>query len=307
MTDFLKLNGLSFLLLINLIFNLTPVFAEKLTFEGKVAAQITRSVVAPFSLDLEKMLVQIGDNVEKDQRLMEYSLSPQYSKGLMRELMTGGGLLDIEMQISTSEQEMLQTNARRKQSADLANAGLGPQAEVARINSERNQQQKRLNGLRQKEKIQKMDFSLRLEELEQLVGHKLKRGQTLPKELFLCAPTSGTVIQISPAARPGAFLPQGTHIFTLAQLNPIQVQVEVHESEVNTLQVGSDVEVELAGQDNVKFTGKVTQISWQTNDARTATPSYYNVQIDVDNPDYVLRPGFKVLISIGEGKTRKAK
>lgn len=269
---------------------------DELSFEGKVSAQISRQVSVPFPIIVDKVLVGIGTDVQEHQRLLEYHLEDQVERGLQKELLTAGGDADWKMQKSSLEQELLTTASKRKVSSALAAKGLGSQEENASNARAHGLVRNRLAAVKEKEHAAQTDFAYRLRELEKDLGHKLKAGQQLPKDLYMTSPIAGTVTSMSPHARPMGLLTGVA--FTVAVLNPIQVQFQVHESEISKLYVGQPVKVELSRDKKVNFTGKITMLSWQPTDTTIAVPSFYNVWIDVENADYVLKPGNKVIVHV---------
>ena len=72
----------------------------------------------------------------------------------------------------------------------------------------------------------------------------------------------------------------------------------MHETEITQIKVGKKIAVQLENDKEKEFTGKITQISWQPTTNDPATPTYYVVWADVDNPDSVLKPGNKVIIHV---------
>lgn len=272
---------------------------EELSFEGKVSAQIIRHVSVPFPIIVDRVLVGIGEDVKKDQRLLEYHLEDRVERGLQNELLTAGGQADFRSQKSALEQELLASGSKRRLSSELAAKGLGSQEESAINARSHGLVQNRLQALNQKERAAQSDFAYRLRELEKDLGHKLKAGQKLPRELYMTSPIDATVISMSPQARPMGELNGAA--FTLAILNPIQVQIQVHESEITRLRVGQAATVELASDEKLRLPGKITMLSWQPNDASIAVPSFYFVWVDVENPDHVLKPGYKVMVHVESG------
>ena len=83
----------------------------------------------------------------------------------------------------------------------------------------------------------------------------------------------------------------------MGQLNPALVQIPVYEAEINNIEVGDPVTVEIPALKNRKFKGIVSEISWISNDLDVANPSYYTVEVTVPNPDLALKPGFKAVVS----------
>lgn len=212
-----------------------PVQAQVLTYEGKVVAQMVRPVSVPFPIMVDQLLVNIGDRVISGQKLLQYHLEARDARAFQSELMTGGAQADMRMQMASLEQELLNANTQRRSSAELAAKGLTSQTDAGRNARNYNLLQSRMKALKQKEAAHKADFSLRLEELESYFGHKLKMGDRLPKELFLTAPLDGTVVDISPRARPMGRIEPHVAALTLAVLDPIQVQIQVYETEIKKL------------------------------------------------------------------------
>lgn len=285
-----------------LLLMLFPLFAfaeqdqDDLSFEGKASALITRNVSVPYPVIVDKVFVKIGDNVRKDQHLLEYHLELATERGMQNELFQAGGQLDHKMQRASYEQDVLLASNKRKLSSELAAKGLGSQEENA-INA-RNLAfaQTKLKAFEEKVKLAQSDFAYRLKDLEKNFGQPVKAGQKIPKVLFMNAPLDATVIAMSPYVRPNAFL--SGNAFTLALLNPIQVQIQVHESEITKLKVGQAATVEFGGKDKVKLPGTITMLSWQPTNGAIAVPSFYHVWLDVENPEHLIKPGYKVIVNV---------
>ncbi|MBQ3059688.1 MAG: efflux RND transporter periplasmic adaptor subunit [Desulfovibrio sp.] len=288
-----------FVVLLLLLCTALPVHGkETLTYEGKVVAQMVRPVSVPFPAMVDALLTGIGDTVSRGQKLLQYHLEAGDARTFQKELLTGGALADMRIQMASLEQELLNANTQRRSSAELAAKGLTSQTDAGRNARNYNLLQSRMKALKQKEAAHKADFSLRLEELESYFGHKLKMGDRLPRELFLTAPLDGTVVDISPKARPLGRIEPNAAALTLAVIDPIQVQIQVHESEINKMAVGDAVTVELVNLNRLKVTGRVATLSWQPTDPKIAVPSFYYVYIDVDNKEQRIKPGYKVLVHI---------
>lgn len=150
----------------------------------------------------------------------------------------------------------------------------------------------------QKREAYTADFNLHMDELETYFGHKLKKGDTLPRELFLTAPMDGTIIDISPRTRSRGRVDPNTAAVTMAVLDPIQIQIQVYESEVSRMHIGQEVSVDVVNMGGKKVRGKISMLSWMPIDATIAVPSFYFVYIDIENPDHMIRPGYKALVHI---------
>lgn len=287
-----------FLVILFFSFLCLPAMADTLTYEGKAIAQMIREVKVPFPMLVDSLFVKIGENVKKNQKLLEYHLDPGDARFLQRELISGDDQADIHERISHIEQEMLEARSQRAYAAELAAKGFGSQTDASKKSANYNLLQKRLQAMKQKREASSSSYNLRLKELESYFGHPLKVGQMLPQELFLVAPISATVIEISPQARALGRINANVTAMTLAVLNPIQVQIQVYESEITRLSVGMEATVDVVNKKGVKLPGRVSMLSWQPTDSTIAVPSFYNVYVDVDNPDHLIKPGYKVLVHI---------
>lgn len=273
--------------------------ARELVFEGKVSAQVVRDVSLPFPIIVDKVFAKIGDNVSDGQKLLEYHLREKDLRGIQSELLTAGGKADYRARKSALEAELNSQNSVARLSSQLAAKNLGPQADAAMQSRNLRLIQNRLLALKEQEQTAQSDFAIRLDELESYFGHKLKPGQRLPKDLYMISPITGTIISMSSRARPMSELTGVA--FTIAVLNPVQVQFLVHESEITNLYVGQKAVIEIANREKQKFQGTVSMLSWQPTDSTVATPSFYRVWVDADNPDHFLKPGYKVLVHVDLG------
>lgn len=275
--------------------------SNDLTFEGKLSAQITREVLIPFPIQVEKVFVHMGENIAKGQKLLEYTLDVKELRSLQHEISIAGGADDYILQDIGVKQEQLAKNSQVSLDAELYAKGMLSSRKNAQNSREASLLKKRAETLSHKRQMSQEDFAFRLQELERYFGFPVKAGMKLPDRFYLTANQSGTIIAMSSHARPGGFL--SGNIFTVGQLNPIQALIEVHESEITKISVDQPVTVNLVNDPSQKFSGKVIMRSWQPINSAIAVPSYYHVWVDVDNPDYVLKPGYKVIIHIEKEKS----
>lgn len=272
-------------------------YAKELVFEGKVIAQVRRDVSVPFPIIVDEVYAGIGDNVQKGQKLLQYHLQDKEIRGIQTELYQGGGASpDWKGRLLDMEKERMDLNAKWKLISELAAKNLASQEEMNNNAKARQLFESRFKNLKGKQKIEEEDFAVRLKELERYLGIKLKAGQKLQNEFYMTAPIAGTIISMSSYARALSQL-SGT-AFTIAILNPIQIEFLVHESEIPNLYVGQKISVEMASDKEKKFIGKVAMLSWQPTNQAVATPSFYTVWVDAGNPDHFLKPGYKVLVHV---------
>ena len=66
------------------------------------------------------------------------------------------------------------------------------------------------------------------------------------------------------------------------------------------MKVGDKAKVEIPSLHNKQFEATVTQIAWFSNDMNVSSPSYYNVEMSIPNPNLDLKPGFKAVVRFGK-------
>lgn len=116
----------------------------------------------------------------------------------------------------------------------------------------------------------------------------------------LVAPIRGIVARR--AVEPGATVAPGTPVFTLVDLDPVRVRVGVPEAEVGALQPGLAATVTVPALPGRTFTGRVRLVGVAADPA-TRT---YTVDVDVPNPQRILRAGMVAEATVRTPGTRRA-
>lgn len=293
-----KLNIILFLFIFLFSYQQSADGANKteLTFDGKLSAQVTRDVSVPFPIVVDEVFVTIGQNVKKGERLLKYHLEIQDYRNLQHEISSSGGQIDLNAQRLSLQQELVSSNSRRKLDSELSAKGLMSPEKRAENSRQHALLQERIGNQAHKERISRESFAQRLEELENYFGFPVKAGQKLPNEFYMTARMGGTIISVSSHARANSILTGAA--FVIGVLNPIQAQIEVHESEITKIYVGQPVTVKLVNDSKTVFNGKVVLVSWQPVNPAIAVPSYYTAWVDIENPDFILKPGYKVIVHV---------
>jgi multidrug efflux system membrane fusion protein len=113
------------------------------------------------------------------------------------------------------------------------------------------------------------------------------------ERLTIRAPFAGVLE--SDTAELGSLLQPGSLCATIVQLNPIKLVAFVPETDVNRMEIGAPAGARLAGSNGLEVSGKVKFIS-RSADMTTRT---FRVEIEVPNPDLVIRDGQTAEILIG--------
>ena len=120
-----------------------------------------------------------------------------------------------------------------------------------------------------------------------------KRNETLLGFTKIVAPFAGVVTKrwadvgaLIPAVT-GNSSPQSAAVLTLMDFSKVRVEVFVPESEAPLLKPGLAAEVKVDELTGKSFSGQVTRIAWSLDE----TTKTMAVEIELANPDGVLRPG----------------
>ncbi len=222
-----------------------------------------------------------------------------------------------EVRLAKTDKNLANLKERKKELENLLKSNLAPANSLDQVNRElmfqtknraliqeslsleRSLLKRQVKLLLEKKKL--MEKRLRLERslakedrgvVEDLLGESVRHGY-VPKEASLRAPINGYVIWISPDFKVGAELGRGTPVFRIGVMNPVLIRANVHEIEAVQLNVGDLAEFSTQAIPGRKFEAKVIRISWSTLNPQLDQPSYYEVELEVSNPDLALREGLR--------------
>jgi len=110
--------------------------------------------------------------------------------------------------------------------------------------------------------------------------------QGAPSEhVTVLAPVSGVVVH--KAAVQGSYVETGTHVYTIADLSVLWLQLDVYESDLEWVKLGQTVAFETDTYPGVAFPGRVSFI----DPVLTEQTRSVKVRVEVSNPDGRLKPG----------------
>ncbi len=119
--------------------------------------------------------------------------------------------------------------------------------------------------------------------------------------LEITSPIPGVVMDV--AAAPGATVTAGSRLATVADLDPVTVEVRVDELDIARVELGQPVKVRAMALPGHEFSGRVERISPEA--LREGNVAYFTVEVKVENPEELLRPGMSVdadiLVEAGDG------
>ncbi|MDN7130685.1 efflux RND transporter periplasmic adaptor subunit [Pseudidiomarina sp. 1APR75-15] len=124
---------------------------------------------------------------------------------------------------------------------------------------------------------------------------KLKETHKIQKTITVKAKQSGVLDKLT--VREGAFVKPSMNLMTIAQLDKIWVIAEVFERQLNQVEVGNKVQMDLEYAPGKDWEGKVDYVYPSLN-SKTRTGK---IRIHFNNPDAFLRPGMFANLNINAG------
>lgn len=112
----------------------------------------------------------------------------------------------------------------------------------------------------------------------------LEASGIVQDHLPIYATHGGIVMQKS--ITEGMYVKEGSMLFSVADLDPIWVEVEIFEQDMQNLKVGDKVVLDCPIHPGMEFNGKIILIE-PSIDPKTRT---HLARVVVDNPDFILRP-----------------
>ena len=121
-------------------------------------------------------------------------------------------------------------------------------------------------------------------------GETVKKGQALLQigKQPLTAPRNGTILGIN--ASLGSRVSSMQSLVTLADISTLRVVLDVYPKDIDKIEMGQAVEIQLIGHSDTPFTGKVTYISPSLDN----TSQTLKVGAEIGNVDHHLKLGMFV-------------
>lgn len=299
---------------------------EQVAASGKVFPQTEVKISSDVSGEIVQLSVEEGDSVVTGQLLAKIDPDAYKSQVERGEAQVNSA----KAQLSNARSQIQQFQAQKEQiEAQLVNA---------REIFERNEQLKEQGVISELEyeqslsNLRALEANLRAAEANIKAAQEsaesarfqvasaeaaLREMETSLRRTTIYAPMNGIVsrLNVEEGERVvGTIQMAGTEMMRIANLNNMEVRVEVSENDIPRVSIGDDVEIEVDAYLDRKFGGKVTQIANSAIAAATATATLtsdqvtnFEVRINIDpasysdliadNP-YPFRPGMSASVEI---------
>ncbi len=258
---------------------------------GKVFCSLRRHVIFPFHGTIISLNARAGQPVKKDEVLVRYHLAPEAALKL-RQRLASFHIEELEMRLAETEVGLAKLEDKRKEVMTLSDHNMAPSKgldqigrEIGLLNKKKRLVQERLP----------LEQSLVVEEktvVTKLLGASVEQDSK-PIEGVLKSPVGCHVIWVHPELQVGAEFMENAKVISVGIMDPMVIRAQVHEIEAMRIGLGDEADFSLESIPDRKFRAKINRISWTSLTPMVDSPSYYEVELEVPNPDYVLREGLR--------------
>ena len=243
---------------------------EKVSASGKVQPETEVKISPDVSGEIIELYVQEGDSVRKGQLLLRIRPDNYQAQVNVQSAQVGTQRANVGQ--AQARLQQLMASARQTELTYRRNASLYKQKVISQADYEASQaaynaSQEEINSARQQIRATQSTVSA--------ASASLEEARKNLNKTTIYAPVSGTVskLNVKKGERVvGTTQMAGTEIMRIANLNNMEVRVNVNENDVNNVNLGDSVEVEVDAytSKNEKFRGLVTNIANTAKDALTA-------------------------------------
>ena len=243
---------------------------EKVSASGKVQPETEVKISPDVSGEITELYVQEGDSVRKGQLLLRIRPDNYQAQVAMQSAQVGTQRANVGQAQARLQQLMAsakQTELTFRRNSSLFKQKVISQADYEASQAAYNASQEEINSAKQTIRASQSTVSA--------ASASLEEARKNLNKTTIYAPVSGTVskLNVKKGERVvGTTQMAGTEIMRIANLNNMEVRVNVNENDVNNVNLGDSVEVEVDAYStkNEKFRGLVTNIANTAKDALTA-------------------------------------
>ena len=266
----------------------------EISFNGKVFCSLKRLVDLPFKAVITSVLVRSGERVATGQALARFRLAPE-AVLLIQQRLSPAQISDTAVKLAETERNLDAAAAKQQELAKLAVKKLASPQSLEQANHDLQQLTRERTELQTFLRQLRLSAQDDLAVLKSQLGNGVKPGE-IPPEGILRAPIGGYIIWIQPELRQGALLEPTPGVFQVGVMDPMLVRAQAFEIEALQIKTGETAEINLESLPGRKFQGQVSRISWSSLTPGLDQPAYYDVELEVANPEMDLKDGLKAQI-----------
>lgn len=245
--------------------------ATTITLSGKVQADSEVMIMPKTPGKVESLAVKVGDSVEKNQVLFSLEKTDMLSSYNQ----AAAQLKMAEANYQSTKEKIDNAKLQLERYQELYEIGAVSKAELEQM------------------EIQASDANLLAVEaqLEQAQAGFQKAENAL-NDMDVKSPISGIVTSLDIGA--GDMVSNASPAATVVSMDRVYVNVSVSEKEINNIQEGQEVKVNVSSASKTNIKGTIDSLSLAA-DARTGK---YSLKVYIDNKDHVIKPGMFAQVKI---------
>jgi hypothetical protein len=267
---------------------------SEIIFNGKLSCSLKRRIDLPFKGTITSLQGRSGQRVIKGEILATYRLAPE-ARLLIQQRLSPPQIAEMEVRRLDMERLLVPLTGKQRELNQLVQKKLAPPQSLAQVNQEMEILQKEKTTLEGNLQRSRQLVQQDREVLADLLGTSLSSGQ-IPSEVNLKSPINGYVISVNPEMRKDAELPPMPGVFQVGVMDPMVLRGQAFEIEALQVRIGQLAELTLDALPGKKFQAKVTRLSWSSITTGQDQPAYYEIELEVPNPDLELKEGLKARI-----------
>jgi multidrug efflux pump subunit AcrA (membrane-fusion protein) len=277
-----------------------PSWESEIIFNGKMFCSVKRRIDLPFKGVITSVPVHSGQAVKAGDLLATYRLAPESLMAIQQRL-SPSQISEMEMKLAEVERNLVPLASKQRELTHLVQKKLAPSQSLDEVNRQVHLLKREKATLQKRLQEDRQLATQDQEVLRQLLGTSLKSGQ-VPREVSLRAPIDGYVTWVNPAIRVDAEPTPMPAAFQVGVMDPMLVRAQAFEIEALQIKIGDLAEVTLDSLPGQKFQGKVSRVSWSSTTTTLEQPAYYEVELEVPNPNLALKEGLKARIILRKSK-----
>lgn len=307
---------------------------EEVAASGKVFPQTEVKISSDVSGEIVELLVEEGDSVVVGQLLAKIdpdSYQSQVERGVAGVNSSKAQMANARSQIEQFKAQKENIEAQLINAREIYNRNKQLNKEGVVSDADLQQSQSSMEALEANLKAAVANINAAGESARaakfsvQSAEATLKELRTSLRRTEIFAPMSGIISQLNVEEGErvvGTIQMAGTEMMRIANLNAMEVRVEVSENDVPRVSIGDEVAIEVDAYLNRTFRGRVTQIANSATNAATSVsltsdqvtnfevrinidPESYRDLIEAGNP-YPFRPGMSASVDIRTEEVKNA-
>ena len=288
----------SVLLALALIICLSPAAGaqgQENVLKGKLLYSMHSTVLAPMSGKLVGFEHACGQQVEKDQVLGWVELEKDEWRDMKYRLTKMRDIIENQPGRRKLELKKEQLEKQRETEQALIDKGFSTPDAVADLDMEIRLAAVALDEFDESIRQERADYTFELTNLKEKFKVSVNPAR-LPRKAPIEAEAGGYIVTVYSPERFGETVDAGTSLMTVSQVDPMIVQAQVFERDVVDLAVGDTARIRVDALGGKEFEAVLKRISWTPLRQSFDNPSYYEIELEVENPGLEMKEGFEVQV-----------